>query len=74
MMEEKYNLIDYQLKSMIELLINKYGVSYEWAIETILRSSVYKQLLEDKRFRNEGDLFIFEQLQKELQEANILPR
>lgn len=72
-MTEKYNLIDYLLKSMIELLIDTYHVKYEWAIDTVLKSSTYKQLLEDKKLRNEGDLFIFEQLQKELQEANILP-
>lgn len=72
-MTEKYNLIDYLLKSMTELLIDTYGVKYEWAIETVLKSSTYKQLLEDIKFRNEGDLFIFEQLKKELQEANILP-
>lgn len=73
-MTEKYNLIDYQLKSMTELLMDTYEVSYEWAIETVLKSSTYKQLIKDETFRNEGDLFIFEQLQKELAEANVLPK
>lgn len=72
-MTEKYDLIDYLLKSMTELPIDTYGVKHEWAIETVLKSSTYKLLLEDIKFRNEGNLFIFEQLQKELQEAKILP-
>ena len=32
-MTEEYNLIDYLLKSMIELLIDTYHVKYEWAIK-----------------------------------------
>ncbi len=70
-MTEKYQTIDYLLKSMTELLMKTYEVSFDWALETFLKSETYKRLLNDEELRNEGDLFIFELLQKELTKKGI---
>lgn len=65
-MKKKWKLIDYAINSLIELLMKKYSASYEWAFQTVMRSETYKKLLNDDDFLNEGDLFIFDTLDKEL--------
>lgn len=65
-MSKKWEMIDYTINSLIELLMKKYSASYEWAFQTVMKSETYKRLLNDNDFLNEGDLFIFDTLDKEL--------
>lgn len=67
-MSKKWELIDYAINSLIELLMKKYSASYDWAFQTVMKSETYKKLLNDNDFLNEGDLFIFETLDKELKQ------
>ena len=67
-MSKKWEMIDYTINSLIELLMKKYSASYDWAFQTVMKSETYKRLLNDNDFLNEGDLFIFETLDKELKQ------
>ena len=71
-MAVKYELLDYALKALVEMLMSEYNAAYDWAMQTVLSSETYKQLLSDETLLNEGDLFLFEMLQKELKEQGVL--
>lgn len=44
-MSKKWEMIDYTINSLIELLMKKYSASYEWAFQTVMKSETYKNCL-----------------------------
>lgn len=65
-MTTNYSLVNFHLKSMIEMLMRKYSLSYEKALPLVMSSDTYKKLLESPYLQEEGSLFICELLEKEL--------
>lgn len=72
MMNGKYELIDYTIKSLVEMLMTEYDATYDWSLQVVMGSQTYKRLLENKNLLNEGDLFLFEMLQTELKIQGII--
>lgn len=66
-MATSYIIIDYMLNEMVSELMQSRGMDYQEALETVVASNTYKQLLEDEDLQQEGSLFIIELLNKELQ-------
>lgn len=69
-MAVNYQVIDYSINAMIEHLMNKYNCSYESAISYVLNSALYKRLLQDSTLREEGDIYLFNLLDKEVNSVN----
>ena len=65
-MAVNYQVIDYSINAMIEHLMKKYNSSYELAINYVLNSALYKRLLQDSTLREEGDIYLLNQLDKEV--------
>ncbi len=65
-MAVNYQVIDYSINAMIEHLMKKYNSSYESAINYVLNSALYKRLLQDSTLREEGDIYLLNQLDKEV--------
>jgi len=61
-----YTVLDYTVKALVEKLMQKYGSSFDSSLEMVLNSKLYVRLLNDSRFLEEGDIFLFNQLENEL--------
>ena len=61
-----YNIIDFLIKQMIEMLMKKYKYTYDSALDIVLSSSTYDKLVTKPYLQEEGSLFICELLEKEL--------
>ena len=62
----KYSLLTYHLNNMVELLMNKYHMSYELALSRAIASETYQSLVASDYLYEEGELFILELLEGEL--------
>ena len=51
---------------MVERLMRDYDATYEWAFSSVLGSHTYQRMLNDRHFRNESPLYIYQFLQQEL--------
>lgn len=69
-MAVSYTLLNYEVNILTEMLMRNHSVSYAWALQTITQSDTYKSLIEHPWLQEEGDLYIYEMLEKELIEKN----
>lgn len=67
-----YDILDYTVKALVEKLMQKYGSSYDSSLELILNSSLYARLLENSHLLEEGDIYLFNLLDKEIREQNYI--
>lgn len=51
------------------MTMKKYGSDYESSLQTVLNSQMYKRLLADSEFLDEGDIYLFDVLCKELDKS-----
>lgn len=65
-MAVNYKLIDYTVKVLVEKLMAKYQSNYDSALELVLNSKLYARLLTDTFLLEEGDIYLFNLLDKEL--------
>ena len=65
-MTVNYDIIDYLIKQMVAFLIKKYKYTYDTALDIVLSSNTYEQLVTKPYLQEEGSLFICEMLDKEL--------
>lgn len=65
-MSTRNKLLDYLIKTLVEHLMVKYGSTYDSALDVVLSSNTYNRLLNDGYLKEEGSLYICEQLDKEL--------
>ena len=63
-----YSVLNYTINALVEKTMKKYGSDYESSLQTILNSKMYKRLLVDADFLDEGDIYLFDVLCKELDE------
>lgn len=68
-MAVNYTILDYTVKALVEQLMQKYQSSFDSSLELVLNSRLYARLLEDSHLLEEGDIFLFSLLNKELEEA-----
>lgn len=68
-MAVNYTILDYTVKVLVEQLMQKYQSSFDSSLELVLNSRLYARLLEDSHLLEEGDIFLFGLLNKELEEA-----
>lgn len=68
-MAVNYTILDYTVKALVEHLMQKYQSSFDSSLELVLNSHLYARLLEDSHLLEEGDIFLFGLLNKELEEA-----
>ena len=66
-MSMNYEVLDYTLKALVEKLMQKYRCSYDSALELGLNSRLYARLLKDTRLLEEGDIYLFNILDKEVE-------
>lgn len=71
-MAVSYTLLNYEVNVLTEMLMRNYGVSYAWALRTVTQSNTYKSLIETPWLQEEGDLYVYEMLEKELADNHIL--
>lgn len=62
-------MIKYFLITLTEKLMKKYKIPFDQALSAVLASKTYSNLVSDGMLLNEGDLFIFEKLENELEQA-----
>lgn len=67
-MAKNYAVLDYTVKALVELLMKKYDSSCDSSLEMVLNSRLYARLLKDEHLLEEGDIYLFNQLDKELSE------
>ena len=65
-MSVNYEVLDYTVKALVEKLMQKYSCSYDSALELVLNSWLYARLLEDSHLLEEGDIYLFNLLEKEI--------
>lgn len=70
-MAVNYAILDYTLKALVEQLMMKYGSSCDSSLEMVLNSRLYARLLENEHLLEEGDIYLFNQLEKELDEVAV---
>lgn len=63
-----YDILDYTVKALVEKLMQKYGSSYDSSLELILNSCLYARLLENSHLLEEGDIYLFNLLDKEIEQ------
>lgn len=61
-----YEILDYTVKALVEKLMQEYGSSYDSSLELLLNSRLYSRLLENSHLLEEGDIYLFNLLDKEL--------
>ena len=69
-MANDYTLIDFLIKQMVEMLMKKFGSTYDSALEVVLQSNTYTELVTKPYLQEEGSLFVCEMLSKELATRN----
>ena len=65
-MSINYDIVDFLIKEMVEMLIKKHRYTYDSALDIVLSSDTYRQLVTKPYLQEEGSLFICELLEKEL--------
>lgn len=65
-MSIKYNIVDFLMKEMVEMLVKKYRYTYDSALDIVLSSNTYHQLVTKPFLQEEGSLYLCELLEKEL--------
>lgn len=69
-MAVNYTILDYTVKTLVEQLMQKYQSSFDSSLELVLNSRLYARLLEDPHLLEEGDIYLFGLLVKELDEGS----
>lgn len=64
-----YSVLNYTINALVEKIMKKYGSDYESSLQIVLNSEMYKRLLVDAEFLDEGDIYLFDVLCKELDNA-----
>lgn len=65
-MNINYDIVDFLMKQMVEMLMKKYRYTYDTALDVVLSSDTYHQLVTKPHLQEEGSLFVCELLEKEL--------
>lgn len=65
---DKQNVLDPLMKEMVEMLVKKHRYTYDSALDIVLSSDTYHQLVTKPYLQEEGSLFVCELLEKELEE------
>ena len=65
-MTVNYEIVDYLIKQMVSFLIKKHKYTYDTALDIVLSSKTYEQLVTKPFLQEEGSLYICELLEKEL--------
>lgn len=61
-----YSVLNYTVNVLVEKTIKKYDCDYQSALQAVLNSKMYERLITDADFLDEGDIFLFNILSKEL--------
>lgn len=69
-MAVNYFLLEYHVNSMVKELMEQKGVSYESAMQKVLNSQTYAKLQEEEWLLEEGPLYVYGLLDKELSEED----
>lgn len=69
---EKISLMDHYVKKMTMMLVNRFNLSVESAMQFVLSSTSFKNLHEKPFLLEEGDLFHFDLLENEFIQAHAL--
>ena len=70
-MSMNYSILDYTVKALVEKLMQKYDSSYDSSLELVLNSQLYARLLEDSHLLEEGDIYLFNLLVKEVDQQDV---
>lgn len=65
-----YFLLEYHVNSMVKELMEQRGVSYESAMQKVLNSQTYAKLQQEKWLLEEGPLYVYSLLDKEISKEN----
>ena len=66
-MSINYDIVDFLMKEMVEMLVKKYRYTYDSALDIVLTSDTYHLLVTKPYLQEEGSLFVCELLEKELE-------
>ncbi|MCR5394123.1 MAG: hypothetical protein K6E86_01850 [Bacteroidales bacterium] len=66
-----YKILDYTVKALVEQLMSRYKSSFDSSLEMVLNSQLYARLLENAHLLEEGDIYLFQLLVKELKEKGL---
>lgn len=61
-----YSVLNYTVNVLVEKTMKKYDCDYQSALQAVLNSKMYERLITDTDFLDEGDIFLFNILSKEL--------
>lgn len=61
-----YSVLNYTVNVLVEKTMKKYDCDYQSALQAVLNSKMYERLITDVDFLDEGDIFLFNILSKEL--------
>ena len=61
-----YSVLNYTVNVLVEKTMKKYDCDYQSALQAVLNSKMYERLITDADFLDEGDIFLFHILSKEL--------
>ncbi len=61
-----YEIVDFLIKQMVEMLMRKYKYTYDSALDIVLSSKTYDNLVTKPHLQEEGSLFVCELLEKEI--------
>lgn len=60
------SVLNYTVNVLVEKTMKKYDCDYQSALQAVLNSKMYERLITDADFLDEGDIFLFNILSKEL--------
>ena len=61
-----YSVLNYTVNVLVEKTMKRYDCDYQSAVQAVLNSKMYERLITDADFLDEGDIFLFNILSKEL--------
>lgn len=61
-----YEIVDFLIKQMVEMLMKKYKYIYNSALDIVLSSKTYDNLVTKPYLQEEGCLFVCELLEMEI--------
>lgn len=61
-----YSVLNYTVNVLVEKTMKRYDCDYQSALQAVLNSKMYERLITDADFLDEGDIFLFNVLSKEL--------
>lgn len=68
-MAQDFLLIDYLLKALVTLLMERHHMAYDAALEAVLTSETYKKIVVGNVLTSESPLYVLSILEKELKLA-----